>query len=56
MRDVLMINVKGDVVRKFKMDPHTNNTINVSDIPSGVFYLKLVDDTIVLQKKFVKIN
>jgi len=56
MREMLLLNVKGDVVKNFKMDPLSNNNLNISELPSGVYYLKLVDESIVLQKKFIKVN
>jgi len=56
MREVLILNVKGDVVRSIKMDPLANNNLNVNDLVSGIYFLKLVDETHVIQKKFVKIN
>ena len=56
MREVLLLNVKGDIVRSLKMDPLANNNLNINDLPSGIYFLKLVDETNVIQKKFVKIN
>jgi len=54
--NVILLNVKGEVVKDYKMDPLTNNFLNVNDLPSGVYFLKLIDDSVSLQKKFVKIN
>lgn len=55
-REMLLLNVKGDIVKTFKMDPLTNNNLNINELPSGVYYLKMVDETVVLQKKFIKVN
>jgi len=54
--NVILLNVKGEVVKDYKTDPLTNNFLNVNDLPSGVYFLKLIDDSVSLQKKFVKIN
>ena len=49
---VLLINMQGQIVRNFTVDK--SRSIDVSDLPSGVYMLKMLGGTVITQKIMIQ--
>ncbi len=61
MKDVSAIQVglmndQGNIVKTLKMDPSGKNMINLETLPNGAYFIKVLDENIDLQSKFIKVN
>jgi len=54
VKDMQLIGVKGDVVRDIKVDRSNTNSVDVSNLPSGIYFLKIVTDNGVETVKVIK--
>ncbi|MCO6460944.1 MAG: T9SS type A sorting domain-containing protein [Saprospiraceae bacterium] len=54
--EVSLLNARGEEVRELKMDPHNPNNLDITGLPSGIYFLKVIDESLPMQKKFVKVN
>ena len=54
--EVALLNDQGNIVRTLKMDPSGANVVNLEALPSGAYFIKVLDDKIDLKSKFIKVD
>ena len=53
---VALMNAQGQVLRTMALDPVEKNSLDLSDYPGGVYFLKVLDDQSTLRAKIIKVN
>lgn len=53
---VALLNAQGQVLKTITMDPDERNSLDLTDYPGGVYFLKVLDDQNTLRTKIIKVN